>query len=422
MSLGSDRTCRARSACRRGGSTPPFPSSTRPDRHTQPSSSSGLQRPSPRDRATASRHDHDRKSSSRLHAGSDPVGTMGRLAPAITPCGRPPTALVCQSGGVEHHSREASMGQVSTIGLDLAKSVFQVHGGDASGAVVFRKRLRRSQVRPFLAAQPPCTVAMEACGSAHYWAREIGMLGHAVRLIPPAYVKPFVKRQKNNATDAEAICEAAQRPTMRFVPVKSEEQQANGVVFRARDLLVRQRTQCINALRGHLSEYGCVFPQGITHADAVIAHVEDPDAAVPESARAVLKVLIGTFQALEAQIQALEAEITQRAKADPVARRLMTIPGIGPIAATAITALVPAPEGFRAGRDFAAWLGLTPLQKSTGGKQRLGAISKMGERTIRRLLILGASAVVRWAGQRGTPAGSWLARMLARKPKMLVTV
>src|SRR3954462_10376399 len=165
--------------------------------------------------------------------------------------------------------------------------------------------------------------------------------------------------------------------------------QANGVVFRARDLLVRQRTQCINALRGHLSEYGCVFPQGITHADAVIAHVEDPDSSAPESARAVLKVLIGTFQALEAQIQALDAEITQRAKADPVARRLMTIPGIGPIAATAITALVPAPEGFRAGRDFAAWLGLTPLQKSTGGKQKLGAISKMGERTIRRLLILG---------------------------------
>src|SRR3954462_14729922 len=158
----------------------------------------------------------------------------------------PPTALVCQSGGVEHHSREASMGQVSTIGLDLAKSVFQVHAADASGAVVVRKRLRRSQVRPFLAAQPPCTVAMEACGSAHYWAREIAMLGHAVRLIPPAYVKPFVKRQKNNATDAEAICEAAQRPTMRFVAPKSEQPQAAALVFRARDLLVRQRTQVIN--------------------------------------------------------------------------------------------------------------------------------------------------------------------------------
>src|SRR3954462_12234125 len=314
------------------------------------------------------------------------------------------------------------MNQVSTVGLDLAKHVFQLHGADSAGAVVFRKKPRRGQLLAFLATLPPCTVAMEAWPSAHYWGREIAKLGHTVKLIPPAYVKPYVKRHKNDMADAKAICEAAQRPSMRFVPVKSEEQQANGVVFRARDLLVRQRTQCINALRGHLSEYGCVFPQGITHAEAVIAHVEDPDSAVPESARAVLNVLVGTFQALEAQIQALEAEITQRAKADPVAGRLMTIPGIGPIAATAITALVPAPEGFRAGRDFAAWLGLTPLQKSTGGKQRLGAISKMGERTIRRLLILGASAVVRWAGQRGTPAGSWLARMLARKPKMLVTV
>jgi transposase len=186
--------------------------------------------------------------------------------------------------------------------------------------------------------------------------------------------------------------------------------------------LVRQRTQCINALRGHLSEYGYVFAQGITHADAVIAHINEPNSSVPESARAILMVLVSSFQALEAQIQVLDAEITRRAKADPVARRLMTIPGIGPIAATAITALVPAPEGFRAGRDFAAWLGLVPLQRSTGGKQKLGAISKMGERTIRRLLILGASAVVRWAGQRGAPESSWLAGMLARKPKMLVTV
>ena len=275
------------------------------------------------------------------------------------------------------------MGQASTIGLDIAKRVFQAHGADASGHVVFRKRLVRAKLLEFFTAQPPCMVVMEACAGAHHWARELGKLGHMVRLIPPAYVKPYVKRQKNDMVDAEAICEAAQRPSMRFVPVKSGAQQASGVVLRARDLLVRSRTQCINALRGHLSEYGYVFPQGITHADAVI---------------------------------------TRRAKADPVARRLMTIPGIGPIAATAITALVPAPEGFRAGRDFAAWLGLVPLQRSTGGKQKLGAISKVGERTLRRLLILGASAVVRWAGQRGAPEGSWLAGMLARKPKMLVTV
>ncbi len=314
------------------------------------------------------------------------------------------------------------MGQVSTIGLDIAKHVFQAHGADAGGSVVFRKRLTRAKLLGFFTAQPPCVVALEACAGSHYWGRELGALGHTVRLIPPAYVKPFVKRQKNDAADAEAICEAAQRPTMRFVPVKNEAQQADGVVFRARDLLVHQRTQCINALRGHLSEYGYIFPQGITHAPTLIAHVEDADTSLPESARVILKVLIDTFTALEVQIKELDVEINRRAKADPVARRLMTIPGIGPIAATAITALVPAPKGFRAGRDFAAWLGLTPLQKSTGGKQKLGAISKRGERTIRRLLILGASAVVRQACLRGAPEGSWLAQMLPRKPKMLVIV
>ena len=314
------------------------------------------------------------------------------------------------------------MEQASTIGLDIAKRVFQAHGADRSGHVVLRKRLMRDKLLAFFAAQPPCTVALEACGGAHHWGREIGKLGHAVRLIPPAYVKPYVKRQKNDAADAEAICEAATRPSMRFVPVKSEAQQASAVVFRARDLLVRQRTQCINALRGHLAEYGYVVPQGITHVGALIGHIEDRNTSLPESARTVLMVLVGTYRALDAQVGELDAEIARRAKADPVARRLMTVPGVGPVVATAITALVAAPEGFRAGRDFAAWLGLVPVQRSSGGKERLGAVSKRGERTIRRLLILGASAVVRWASQRGAPAGSWLAGMLARKPKMLVTM
>ncbi len=314
------------------------------------------------------------------------------------------------------------MAQVTTIGLDIAKHIFQVHGADTAGHVLFRKRVTRPKLLGFLAAQAPCVVAMEACAGARYWAREIGKLGHRVQLIPPAYVKPFVKRQKNDAADAEAICEAAQRPSMRFVPVKSEEQQANSVVFRARDLLVRQRTQCVNALRGHLSEYGYVFPQGITHVATLVAHVEDPRSSLPESARVVLKLLVDTFTALEGQIAELDGEIKRRSKADPTARRLMTIPGVGPIASTAITALVPAAQSFPAGRNFAAWLGLTPLQKSTGGKQKLGAVSKRGERTIRRLLILGASAVVHQASRRGAPKGSWLAQMLARKPKMLVTV
>ncbi len=268
------------------------------------------------------------------------------------------------------------MGHASTIGLDIAKHVFQAHGADAAGHVVFRKRLTRVRLVEFFAAQLPCVIAMEACAGAHHWAREFGRLGHTVRLIPPAYVKPFVKRQKSDTADAEAICEAAQRPTMRFVPVKTEEQQASGVVFRARDMLVHQRTQCINALRGHMAEYGHVFPQGIMHVGTLIARVEEPDCHLPDSARLSLRVLIGTLTGLEAQLKELDAEINRRAKTDPVSRRLMTIPGIGPIAATAITALVPAPEGFGAGRDFAAWLGLTPLQKSTGGKQKLGAISK----------------------------------------------
>jgi transposase len=314
------------------------------------------------------------------------------------------------------------MAQVMTIGLDIAKHIFQVHGADAAGHVLFRRRVTRSKLLGFLAAQAPCVVAMEACASAHYWAREIGKLGHCVRLIAPAYVKPFVKRQKNDAADAEAICEAAQRPSMRFVPVKTEEQQANAIVFRARDLLVHQRTQCVNALRGHLFEYGYVFPQGITHVATLVALVEDPQSSLPEGARVILRLLVDTFTALDSQIATLDAEINQRSKADPTARRLMTIPGVGPITATAITALVPAVQGFAAGRDFAAWLGLTPLQKSTGGKQKLGAVSKRGERTIRRLLIIGASAVVQQASRRGAPKGSWLAQMLARKPKMLVTV
>jgi transposase len=314
------------------------------------------------------------------------------------------------------------MEQVSTIGLDIAKHVFQVHGADAVGHVLFRKRVTRTKLLGFLAAQQPCIVAMEACAGAHYWAREIGKLGHRVRLIAPAYVKPFVKRQKNDAADAEAICEAAQRPSMRFVPAKSEEQQANGIVFRARDLLVRQRTQCINALRGHLLEYGYIFPQGISHVATLVAVVEDVQSLLPQGVRPILKLLVDTFTALEGQIAQLDAEINQRSRADPTARRLMTIPGVGPIISTAITALVPAAQSFAAGRDFAAWLGLTPVQKSTGGKQRLGAVSKRGERTIRRLLIVGASAVVRQASRRGAPKASWLGRMLARKPRMLVTV
>ncbi len=314
------------------------------------------------------------------------------------------------------------MNEVTTIGLDIAKQVFHAHGADASGAMLFSRRIVRSKLINFFTSQPPCTVALEACGGSHHWARELQRLGHQVRLIPPAYVKPFVKRQKNDAADAEAICEAAQRPGMRFVPVKDEAQQASATVFRARDLLVRQRTQLINALRGLLAEHGWVAPKGLFHMAAMMQRIEDPDCGLPESARTIFMMMIDSVKSLDERIAALDAVIARRAKEDVVARRLMTIPGIGPITATALSALAPPPESFRKGRDFAAWLGLTPLQRSTGGKQKLGAISKMGERTLRRLLIIGSSAVVLQASRRGAPAGSWLAQMMARKPRMLVTV
>jgi transposase len=312
--------------------------------------------------------------------------------------------------------------EVTIIGLDIAKQVFQAHGADGSGAMVFSRRITRQKLVAFFASQPRCVVALEACAGAHHWGRELQRMGHEVRLIPPAYVKPFVKRQKNDAADAEAICEAAQRPTMRFVPVKSEAQQASAAVFRARDLLVRQRTQLLNALRGLLAEHGWVAPKGLFHASAMMAKIEDPSCELPASARDVFLVMIASARALDERIHLLDREITKRAREDETARRLMTIPGIGPITATALLALAPPPESFRKGRDFAAWVGLTPLQRSTGGKTKLGAISRMGDRTLRRLLIIGASAVVLHVARRGAPQGSWLAQMMARKPRMLVTV
>ena len=307
------------------------------------------------------------------------------------------------------------------IGVDLAKKSFQVHALESEGGRSVSRKLSRSKFRSFFEGIEPCLVGMEACAAAHHWGRELSKLGHTVRLMPPSYVKPYVKRQKNDAADAEAICEAAQRPSMRFVPVKTEAQQAAALVFRGRDLLVRQRTQISNALRGHMAEYGWIAPKGLAHLEKLAALLADPS-AVPADVRAVCTVLLESLAVLDRQIALLDKEIVRRSREDEVARRLMTIPGIGPITATAIAALAPPPGTFAKGRDFAAWVGLTPRQHSTGGKQKLGAISRMGERTLRRLLIIGSSAVVLQASKRGAAKGSWLEQMLARKPRMLVTV
>ena len=314
------------------------------------------------------------------------------------------------------------MEQVSMIGIDLAKNSFQLHGARADGSVEFRKKLSRGKVLEFLASQPRCAVAMEACGGAHYWGREISRQGHSVQLIPPAYVKAYVKRQKNDAADAEAICEAASRPTMSFVAVKTAEQQARGMLFRTRDLLVRQRTQTINALRGHLAEFGVVAPQGPVHVARLASALEDPDRGLPDAVRDLAGLLLNQIAGLGEKIDGLDREIRAAARQDDEVRRLMTVPGIGPITAMAVQAFAPPMETFRRGRDFAAWLGLVPRQHTTGGKARLGKISKMGQRDLRRLLITGAMAVVRWAVRRGTTNDPWLARMLARKPRMLVAV
>lgn len=314
------------------------------------------------------------------------------------------------------------MKEVTIVGVDLAKRVFQVHGAAADGSVIFRKKLGRAQFLAFLAKLPVCTVAMEACATSHFWGREIGKLGHAVRLIPPIYVKPFVKRQKNDAADAEAITEAASRPTMRFVAVKTEEQQTGAMVFRARDLLVRQRTQLINALRGHLAEYGIVAAQGAVHLKTLHAALEAPEAELPTTVRDIARIYLDEIARCTEKIAELVKSIRSKTAATEAATRLQTMPEIGPIGAMAIEAFAPPMQEFRRGRDFAAWLGLVPRQKSTGGKQILGKTSKMGQRDIRRLLIIGAMAVVRAAIRKAPPEGTWLARMLARKPRMVVAI
>jgi transposase len=312
--------------------------------------------------------------------------------------------------------------QITTIGLDIAKNVFQVHCIDAAEKVVVRKQLRRGQVMKFFEALPPCLVGMEACATAHYWARELTKLGHEIRLMPAKDVKAYVKRNKNDTADAEAICEAVRRPTMRFVKVKSAEQQGRLMQHRTRDLLMRQRTQVTNALRAHMAELGIVAAQGREGLKTLLAIIaDDGHERLPIDARASLIVLAAQLQALQTLVGSIEKRIIAQHRASEESKRVATIPGIGVLGASAIAATVTDPSAFRSGRDFAAWIGLVPRQDSTGGKQKLGPISKQGDRYLRRLLVVGAHAVLRRAKQ--SPQNyPWLAQLLARRPFKVVAI
>ena len=315
------------------------------------------------------------------------------------------------------------MREVSTIGLDLAKTVFQLHGVDAAGNVIVRKKLRRGAMLHFLRSLSPCLIGMEACPTAHYWAREIGALGHDVRLIPPAYVKPYVKRQKNDAADAEAICEAVTRPSMRFVPVKSAERQSVLMLHRTRDLLMRQRTMTLNAARSHLAEFGIITAQGPRKLLALIRAIRTGEGSgLPQIARTALESLATQLETLAVEIRKLERQLMVWHRADETSQRLETIPGVGIISATALAASVPDPSVFKTARQFAAFLGLVPRQTSSGGKDRLGRISKMGDGYLRRLLVVGATSVVRRANSNTSATGAWVRCLLERKPPRVVTV
>src|SRR5437764_4500759 len=312
--------------------------------------------------------------------------------------------------------------QITTIGLDIAKNVFQVHGIDAAEKVVVRKQLRRGQVLKFFASLQPCLVGMEACATAHYWARELTKLGHEVRLMPAKDVKAYVKRNKNDAADAQAICEAVRRPTMRFVGVKSAEQQGRLMQHRARDLLLRQQTQVINALRAHLAELGIVAAQGREGLKQLLMIIAgEKDERLPIDARASLIVLAAQIQALHTMIGSIERRLLVKDRASEASKRLECIHGVGVIGASAIAATVTDPKSFRSGRDFAAWIGLVPRQDSTGGKQKLGPISKQGDRYLRRILVVGAHSVLRRAKENPLKY-PWLTELLARRPFKVVAV
>jgi transposase len=315
------------------------------------------------------------------------------------------------------------MQAVTTIGLDIAKSVFQVHGVDAHGNVVARRQLRRRQVLPFFKKLPLCLVGVEACATSHHWSRELQALGHTVRLMPPAYVKPYLKRQKNDAADAEAICEAVTRPNMRFVETKTSEQQSCLMLHRTRHLFIRQQTAVINAIRAHLAEFGIVAPVGRNGVEELLDVVADPDDdRVPELARECLAALGAQLRMLKVQVLEFDRRILAWHRSNETSKRLDEIPGVGPALATALVASIANPGAFRSGRDFSAWVGLVPKQNSSGGKERLGSITKRGDRYLRSLFTAGALAVIRYAKIHGTKSRPWLTSLLARRPTKVAAI
>ena len=315
------------------------------------------------------------------------------------------------------------MQTVTTIGLDIAKSVFQVHGIDAEDRVIIRRQLKRRFVLTFFEKLPPCLVGIEACASSHYWSRELKALGHTVQLMPPAYVKPYVKRQKNDAADAEAICEAVTRANMRFVATKTPEQQSCLMLHRTRHLFIRQQTAVINVIRAHLAEFGIVAPVGRKGVEELLDVVTDSsDKRVPEIARGCLVALGAQLRRLKEQILEFDRQIMAWHRSNEASQRLDAIPGVGPMLATALVACVADPKAFRSGRNFSAWIGLVPKQHSSGGKDRLGSISKQGDRYLRSLFMAGALAVIRYAKINGTKHRPWLTALLTRRPTKVAAI
>ena len=315
------------------------------------------------------------------------------------------------------------MQTVTTIGLDIAKSVFQVHGVDAQGKVIVRRQLKRRYVLAFFQKLPPCLIGIEACASSHYWSRELQALGHTVRLMPPAYVKPYVKRQKNDCADAEAICEAVTRASMRFVATKTVEQQSCLMIHRTRHLLIRQQTAVINAIRAHFAEFGIVAPVGRTGVEELLKVASDGnDKRLPDVARVCIAALGAQLQMLKARILEFDRLIMAWHRSNQVSKRLDELPGVGPALATALVGSIADPKAFRSGRDFSAWIGLVPKQHSSGGREKLGGISKQGDRYLRSLFVAGALAVIRYAKKRGSKHRPWLAALLARTPTKVAAI